>query len=461
MSNGTSLDKLALIDDDVEADNLGDGIFADRLISGPFSIPGFINGPGYNTICQRIIRELKGRIIEGSIHQPNPAANFYTFPYDWRRDLRATARQLQRFVEPQLDSWRRSSGADNAEIIYLAHSMGGLVARYYLEHLGGWRTCRALITFGSPHRGSLNALDFLSNGFRISGGTAKRMLLEAADIAYPELFEQLAATVRTFPSVYQLLCTYEAVQIDDEYRRIVDMSHLPNIDMGRAQEARQLFHEIIKRSVEENLRLDAKENYSLKTIPVVGIAQDTFQSAYLSGGRVELSYLPPPKVGSLDADGDGTVPLVSAIPVELENKHREYFVAQQHGFLTSESSMLTALLARIRRLAADSSPHLFGDQQLRPPIPAKLSVEPLQLASEPIRVDIAIGSSSNTSFSGILHVEAVDGLAEPVAHALAINSHQMAVELQPLPPGLYRVHMTGDFDLGHPVEVTSLFEVVE
>jgi hypothetical protein len=35
--------------------------------------------------------------------------------------------------------------------------MGGLVARYYLEVLGGWEKCRALFTFGTPHRGSLNA----------------------------------------------------------------------------------------------------------------------------------------------------------------------------------------------------------------------------------------------------------------------------------------------------------------
>lgn len=39
--------------------------------------------------------------------------------------------------------------------------MGGLVARYFLEYLEGWRDSSRLVTFGTPYRGSLNALNFL------------------------------------------------------------------------------------------------------------------------------------------------------------------------------------------------------------------------------------------------------------------------------------------------------------
>jgi triacylglycerol esterase/lipase EstA (alpha/beta hydrolase family) len=63
--------------------------------------------------------------------------------------------------------------------------MGGLVARYYLEVLEGWRDCRALITFGTPYRGSANALNYLANG-------------------YKKLFLDLTEVMRSFSSIYQL-----------------------------------------------------------------------------------------------------------------------------------------------------------------------------------------------------------------------------------------------------------------
>jgi len=40
-------------------------------------------------------------------------------------------------------------------ITLIAHSMGGLVARVYLQQLGGQRRVDTLVTIGTPHRGSL------------------------------------------------------------------------------------------------------------------------------------------------------------------------------------------------------------------------------------------------------------------------------------------------------------------
>jgi triacylglycerol esterase/lipase EstA (alpha/beta hydrolase family) len=88
---------------------------------------------------------------------------------DWRRSNRETAAALDRFLGQQLERWRTWSHWKDAKVILLAHSMGGLVARYCLEVLKRWPDCRALITFGTPFRGSLNALDYLANGFRKAG----------------------------------------------------------------------------------------------------------------------------------------------------------------------------------------------------------------------------------------------------------------------------------------------------
>jgi pimeloyl-ACP methyl ester carboxylesterase len=36
----------------------------------------------------------------------------------------------------------------------VGHSTGGLVAAYYVKKLGGWRRARAVVTLGTPHRGT-------------------------------------------------------------------------------------------------------------------------------------------------------------------------------------------------------------------------------------------------------------------------------------------------------------------
>jgi triacylglycerol lipase len=44
----------------------------------------------------------------------------------------------------------------------VCHSLGGLVARVYLEQLGGARRVDRCITLGTPHRGTYNAYWFAS-----------------------------------------------------------------------------------------------------------------------------------------------------------------------------------------------------------------------------------------------------------------------------------------------------------
>jgi triacylglycerol esterase/lipase EstA (alpha/beta hydrolase family) len=111
-------------------------------------IPGLIKVNGYSSVVRWITRNFE--VVPGSIHDsPDRAANFYEFPYDWRRDNRVAARALQRFVASRLPLWRQHSGAQDAKVVILAHSMGGLVARRYVEVLGGWKDCRALVTFGT------------------------------------------------------------------------------------------------------------------------------------------------------------------------------------------------------------------------------------------------------------------------------------------------------------------------
>ncbi|MCX5194897.1 alpha/beta fold hydrolase [Streptomyces sp. NBC_00249] len=72
-----------------------------------------------------------------------------TYNYSpFTRDLRVTARHLARRVEELCER----SGQDRVDLV--GHSLGGLVARYYVQRLGGAARVRTLVTLGTPHSGT-------------------------------------------------------------------------------------------------------------------------------------------------------------------------------------------------------------------------------------------------------------------------------------------------------------------
>jgi triacylglycerol lipase len=67
-------------------------------------------------------------------------------PCDARTGIETLAQQLQREIK---ESWGK-----NAKFHIVAHSMGGLVSRYYLQELGGHKQCHSFITLATPHHGT-------------------------------------------------------------------------------------------------------------------------------------------------------------------------------------------------------------------------------------------------------------------------------------------------------------------
>jgi triacylglycerol esterase/lipase EstA (alpha/beta hydrolase family) len=63
-------------------------------------------------------------------------------------DIRAAAELLGRHVEEICER----TGSDRVDIV--GHSLGGLIARYYVQCLGGDLRVRTLVTLGTPHSGT-------------------------------------------------------------------------------------------------------------------------------------------------------------------------------------------------------------------------------------------------------------------------------------------------------------------
>ncbi|MFF4162308.1 esterase/lipase family protein [Streptomyces sp. NPDC001741] len=63
-------------------------------------------------------------------------------------DIRIAAELLERHVE------EICARTGHREIDIVGHSLGGLIARYYVQRLGGDRRVRTLVTLGTPHGGT-------------------------------------------------------------------------------------------------------------------------------------------------------------------------------------------------------------------------------------------------------------------------------------------------------------------
>jgi len=146
---------------------------------------------------------------------------FYVFPYDWRRDNVESARLLVRRVE----ALKLRLGRPDLRFNIVAHSMGGLVARYAAmygdrdlapegtELKPDWRGAsfvNKIFMFGTPNEGSMEAFATLLGGYSVTEGTRTRL----------RLFNKLSREdVMTAPSIFQLLPHRAEARFLDEHLR--------------------------------------------------------------------------------------------------------------------------------------------------------------------------------------------------------------------------------------------------
>ena len=316
---GSSLGDLRLEGDRADPRPLDDEVIATRLVDDVHIIPGLWKIDGYSKLYRSLAASPGIRAGE----------NLFAFPYDWRRDNRASALQLQISAHQWLKTWRERSGIADSKLIILAHSMGGLVARHYIECLDGWRDTRKLITFGTPFRGSLNALRFLHAG--------PGALVDSIGLV------DLGSLVRSFTSVYQLLPVYPCVLDGNVAKRPVELVGVRNLDSNMVRQAAE-FHRDLDVAVVANRRSEGflSAQYALR--PVVGVDQTTTQVARLNGK--ELTFESDDPQGP--SDGDGTVPRPSATPLELQGTEAELFVSEIHGSLQNSDSVITQVRSQLK-----------------------------------------------------------------------------------------------------------------
>jgi len=451
LSWGKSLEKLRLTDDDPEIDELGDGIVATKLVPDAVMLAGLVKIDGYTTLSKTIRGSLE--ITDGTglraDEQPYPPPNFFEFPYDWRRDNRFTALKLKQLIDLRLPLWQKYAGK-NAKVILVAHSMGGVVARYYMEVMGGNEKCKALITLGTPYAGSLNALDFLVNGLT----------------KFSVNFKGAVTPLTSFTSIYQLLPIYNAVNCDDGLKKVTDLV-IDGVNEKMARQALAFHYEIMDKV---DKRVEAGGRAPCQILPVVGTHQPTLQSADLYDGLLTLAETLPPGVDEQLWHGDGTVPSLSAAPHEMADAIGKSLFPESHGSLQRNIQLVKLICDQIEDSQIKRPSFRGGVAGARARTALSLCVEDLYGAGAPIviRARVFDGDSELTDKkklndvvgSVVGTIESAVGPGVSTTTPLLPTADGWQLVYPPLPQGVYRVKVAAS-KRGPlaPLPVHDLFEV--
>lgn len=159
-------------------------------------VPGLFTLPVYSPLVDAF-SDIGYKV--GDCDFPRPDEDAFIFHYDFRRDAAETAGRLARAIERVRDTRMNP----DEKVMIVAHSFGGLVARYYLMYGGrdvleqaapvptgeGASNVSAVVYLSTPHHGSLVLLRFMLEGY---GALFPGQLITSDEI-------------RTMPAAYQLL----------------------------------------------------------------------------------------------------------------------------------------------------------------------------------------------------------------------------------------------------------------
>lgn len=148
--------------------------------------------------------------VAGAVNYGKDHYTCFQFAYDWRRDIVESAKELDHFIKTRAQYVQRETekrfGIKMVKVKFdlVAHSMGGLVARYYLRYgaadlpedgslpkltWAGAEHVEHLVIIGTPNAGALGSLQNLISGV-------------SPDTLFPHYS---AAVLSTMPSIYQIL----------------------------------------------------------------------------------------------------------------------------------------------------------------------------------------------------------------------------------------------------------------
>jgi pSer/pThr/pTyr-binding forkhead associated (FHA) protein len=258
------------------------------LVTDVVVVPGLIKQNQYSRLSEFLCETLAYEV----------GKDLLTFPYDWRQDVRISAKQLGAAIE----GW-----GVREPITIVAHSLGALVTRYYLDCLGGSRRVNRVVFLGGGHYGTPKSLVLISEG--------------PGFLPFGLLAEKARSILMTFPAVYQILPAYAAVQ--DQAGQPIDVIE----DNRWLTDHQKPLHAIAR-----DFRRELPNGCSVSAVSIFGYGITTVSNVSMSrdseGRYLDMEF-------TSDETGDSVVPQAASVLKGTEI----HPVRQYHGALYTDKDV--------------------------------------------------------------------------------------------------------------------------
>lgn len=393
---GDGLEALALTDDELSG-KIG-RVRAGDLLRFPAIVP-ILSGIEPYTKLSKALSQV--------VSHPDAVLGF---GYDWRLPVAFNARLLAKAAADHLEKWRLRSGFEDAQLLLVAHSMGGLLCQAIPEDSGLEDVTRAVVTLGTPF-----------------GGAAKAALLLNSGLGAPLPAGRLRRLVATMPGIHALLPSYRCVDDGADARRLTPA------DVGAIGGSPQLAADAFA------TRDAARPLVNHRAL--IGVRQPTLSALTIDSGVVTAqpyTFVPEPDgelarranglLHKVHGEGDGTVPRDSARP----DSGAPMPLAQQHGQLARSPEAIDFVRDIVTNIEADLGPKLgVGDG-------IGLSAPDFAVPGTPWIVDVT-GVIGRAKYS----ITDLDARKVIVRQRLRRVGDGYAVSVVLPSPGLYRLSVAG------------------
>ena len=248
------------------------------------------------------------------------------YPYDWRLSIDRLGKDLADHL-----------GSMSENVSLVAHSMGGLVSRAAIAHLGEKSNIvQKLIMLGTPNHGSYSPVEAFRGTSTTLRKLAKLDLKNSAEDLVDKAFAPSDGLIQMMPFGGK-------ISTIDFFKPTTWPAGKFRPRTGRFANANKV-HKFLATVRPEDL-----DRFFL----IAGIGQETAVGATFENGEFEYQY---------SQEGDGTVPLQSAL---LDGIKQTYYISEQHGALPNNSTVAEAVGDLLRRGKTDRLPTQWAPPQAR------------------------------------------------------------------------------------------------
>ncbi len=262
----------------------------------------------------------------------HPGTTLFAFPYDWRLGVKNAAASLANTIAAA------RAASQDGKISIIGYSMGGLVAKEYLAGLQDVSFVDKLILAGAPQLGSPEAFKVLNYGDNLGF----QIPVVNLDILNHTEVKKIA---QNMPSIYDLLPSQTYLQDTGGYVQdfrnggssVFDYNATNELMLANPSDSRN--SQLLTAADALHMNIDTAAANAPDVYNIVGCSRPTISGYRLyDKGVVDVSR----------DDGDGTVPLTSAM--DRADGFQNYFISGSktgitHTNLVNDSRMLALLMA--------------------------------------------------------------------------------------------------------------------